>query len=100
MDKNDILKKTTSTNLWLRIFVAAFLLYLAYTLGMELDGVSGKDVWILGGATALFALSGVVIIGWSLRRLIKKDYYDPMLDDVSDETSAEVKDAEDGNNSQ
>ncbi|MBQ8199913.1 MAG: hypothetical protein IJZ76_10900 [Lachnospiraceae bacterium] len=97
-DKNDILKKTTSTNLWLRIFVGGFLIYLAYTLGIDLDGVTGKDLWILGGATVLFGISGLVIVGWSLYRLVKRDYYDPILDAPDDEVPDENADEE--NNSQ
>ncbi|MBQ8527421.1 MAG: hypothetical protein IJ429_03020 [Lachnospiraceae bacterium] len=88
-DKNDILKKTTATNLWLRIMVGGFLLYLAYSLGVELKNAKGNDLLIFGGATALFILSGVVIVGWSLYRLIKRDYYDPMLDDEDDEPETE-----------
>ncbi len=85
-EKNDILKKTTATNLWLRIFIAGFLIYLAYTIGIDLGNATGKDIWILGGATVLFAVSGLVIAGWSLYRLVKKDYYDPIFDDEENDS--------------
>nr|MBQ8252029.1 hypothetical protein [Lachnospiraceae bacterium] len=97
-DKNDILKKTTATNLWLRIFVGGFLVYLAYTIGIELGDASGKDIWILGGATVVFAVFGIAVTVWSLYRLIKKDYYDPLFDAVADEESDEGVD--ENNNSQ
>ena len=87
-NKNDILKKTTAMNLYLRIMIGGFLVYLAYTLGIDLKNTTGNDTIIFGAATILFSLAGVVIVGWSLYRLIKKDYYDPMMDgDLSDEDS-------------
>ncbi len=80
-DKNAILTKTTATNLWMRIFVGGFLIYLAYTLGADLKTSAGNELIIFGLATALFGISGVAIMGWSFYRLVKKDYYDPMFDD-------------------
>ena len=78
-NKNDILKKTTAMNLYLRIMIGGFLVYLAYTLGIDLKNTTGNDTIIFGAATILFALAGVIVAGWSLYRLIKKDYYDPMM---------------------
>ena len=83
-DKNEILKKTTAMNLWLRIFVGGFLVYLAVTLGMDLKNTTGNDTLVLGIAAVIFAVAGVVITAWSLYRLAKRDYYDPMLDDDSE----------------
>lgn len=89
-NKDDILKKTTSTNLYLRIFVGGFLIYLAYTLGIDLKNTTGNDTIIFGAATILFAVAGAIIVGWSVYRLIKKDYYDPMTDgDFADEEESE-----------
>lgn len=85
-NKNEILKKTTATNLWLRIFVGGFLVYLAYSIGIDLKNTSGNDTLILTAATALFVFAGVIIVGHSLYRLAKKDYYDPMFDGVEEET--------------
>ena len=62
-NKNDVLKKTTAMNLYLRIFVGGFLVYLAYTLAIDLGNASGNDLVIF-----------------------KKDYYDPMLDIASEES--------------
>lgn len=87
MDNNkDILKKTTAMNLYLRIFIGGFLIYLSYTLGVDLGNITGNDKVIIGAATVLFAVAGVVIVGWSVYRLVKKDYFDPMTD-VSEEDS-------------
>ena len=80
-NKNDILKKTTATNLYLRIMIGGFLVYLAYTLGIDLKNTTGNDTIIFGAATLVFSVAGIVIAGWSLYRLVKKDYYDPMMDD-------------------
>lgn len=92
MENNkDILKKTTATNLYLRIFVGGFLVYLAYTLGVDLKNTTGNDTIIFAVATVLFTLSGVFLILWSGWRLVKKDYYDPMTELAEDE---EVGDSE------
>lgn len=79
-NKDDVLKKTTAMNLYLRIFVGGFIVYLAYSLGIDLKNTTGNDTIIFGAATILFSVAGIVIIGWSIYRLIKKDYYDPMTD--------------------
>lgn len=83
-------------NLYLRIMIGGFLVYLAYTLGIDLKNTAGNDTVVLGAATILFAISGLVITGWSLYRLIKKDYYDPMTDgDFSGEDTTEETDGDD-----
>ncbi len=90
MENNkDILKKTTAMNLYLRIFIGGFLMYLAYTLGVELGSMTGNDKIIIGAAVILFAVAGVIIVGWSIFRLVKKDYYDPMTDTTEDSSDAE-----------
>ncbi len=90
MENNkDILKKTTAMNLYLRIFIGGFLMYLAYTLGVELGSMTGNDKIIIGAAVILFAVAGVIIVGWSIFRLVKKDYYDPMTDMTEDSSDAE-----------
>lgn len=89
--KNEILKKTTAMNLWLRIMIGVFLVYMAYSIGVDLTNTSGKDTWIFAAATLLFAVSGIVIACCSSYRLIKKDYYDPLMDDDSEPESDEEK---------
>lgn len=87
MENNkDIMKKTTAMNLYLRIFIGGFLVYLAYTLGMDLGNITGNDKIIIGAATVLFVMAGGIIVGWSVYRLVKKDYYDPMMDLVDEES--------------
>lgn len=74
-------------NLWLRIMIGGFLVYQAYSIGIGLKNTTGNDTLILGAAVVLFALAGGVIVVWSVYRLIKRDYYDPILDDDSDDDS-------------
>lgn len=89
--KSEILKKTTAMNLWLRAMIGAFLVYMACSVGMDLENTSGKDTWILGGAALLFVVAGAVIVCCSLYRLIKKDYYDPLMEDDSESEPVEEK---------
>lgn len=95
-NNNDVLKKTTAMNLYLRIFIGGFLVYLAYTLAVDLENLTGNDKIIIGAATVLFIIAGIIIVGWSFYRLVKKDYYDPMTDMIEENESevAEEKDAE------
>ena len=88
---NQILKKTTAMNLWLRIMIGVFLLYQAYSLGIELKTATGNDLIIFGVSVVIFAISGVVLTAWSLYRLIKKDYYDP-LSEADDENEDSKED--------
>lgn len=95
MENNkDILKKTTAMNLYLRIFIGGFLVYLAYTLGADLGSAAGSDKIIFGASIVLFGVAGVIIVGWSIYRLAKKDYYDP-LTDVSEEDGLETEERKD-----
>lgn len=84
MNQKDTLKKTTALTLWLRIMVGAFVIYLAYSIGIDLKNTSGKDTIVLGIAVIAFVLAGGVICLHSLYRLIRKDYYDPMCEDSTD----------------
>ncbi len=96
-NKNDVLKKTTAMNLYLRIFIGGFLVYLAYTLGIDLKNTTGNDTIIFGAAALLFAVFGAVIVIWSAWRLIKKDYYDPMTDLARDEETENLPAEESAN---
>ena len=96
MENNkDILKKTTTMNLYLRIFIGGFLMYLAYTLVPELEDMTGNDKIIIGAATVLFVVAGAMIVGWSVYRLVKKDYYDPLTDDAEVEEKIEISEEKD-----
>lgn len=88
MENNkDILKKTTAMNLYLRIFIGGFLIYLSYMLGADLGNITGNDKIIIGAAAVLFVVAGVIIVGWSVYRLVKKDYYDPLTEAAEEEES-------------
>lgn len=93
-NKNDILKKTTAMNLYLRIMVGGFLVYLAYTLAIDLGNTSGNDTIIFGVAAGIFALAGAGVVIWSVYRLIKKDYYDPMTEPEPEEQEATTDETE------
>ena len=49
---------------------------------------------IFGAATILFTIAGVIVAGWSLYRLIKKDYYDPMMDGDSQNDDLQNNDSQ------
>lgn len=92
--KDDVLKKTTAMNLYLRIFVGGFLVYLAYTLAIDIGNASGNDLIIFGAAAVLFVVAGAGVVIWSIYRLIKKDYYDPMTDIASEESENQTDETE------
>ncbi len=79
----EALKKTTAMNLWLRIFVGGFLVYLAYTLVADMGDVAGTDRVVFTIAGAVFAIAGAGIALWSGYRLVKKEYYDPLSEEDS-----------------
>lgn len=83
--KKKALKRTTQTNLWLRIFVGGFIIYMMTDVVKGLGDVSKQDFIILLSLSVLLILASVCIIIWSIYKLVKKEYYDPLKDD-SDET--------------
>ena len=81
--------KVTRLNLYIRIIVGAYLLYLVY------DIFSDKPEFtpvLIAGMILLF-LAGSAVVIWSVVLLIKKDYYDPneINDDKEPETADEQK---------
>lgn len=89
--QNVSLKRTTQTNLWLRIFVGAFIIYMMADVVKGLSEVSQKDFVILATLSVLLIAGAVCIIVWSVYRLIKKDYYDPQreISDANEDASKE-----------
>lgn len=85
MGNKEILKKTTATNLLLRLFIGGFLIYMAYEILTSLEGVSRTSLITLVGFSIFFIISGGVIVIHSLYKLIKRQYYDPMADDAGEE---------------
>ncbi len=65
-------------NLWLRLFVGGFIIYMLLDVFKGLGGQAAKDQIILGGLSLVICLASLVIMGNSAFRLIKKDYYDPI----------------------
>lgn len=88
-NKNRALKKTTQTNLWLRIFVGAFIIYMMADVIKGLGDVSQTNFVILLLFSVLLIAASVFIIVWSAYKLIKKDYYDPIRDGTDGDNSAE-----------
>ncbi len=93
-NKNNVLKKTTAMNLYLRIIVGGFLVYLAYTLAIDLGNTSGNDTIIFAVAAGVFTLAGIGVVIWSIYRLMKKDYYDPMTDMETEEKETTTDETE------
>lgn len=66
----------TKVGLTLRILVAAYVLYLAYSLIQGFGETSGNDRIFIGIAIVVFLIAGGAILILSGRKLIKKDYID------------------------
>lgn len=75
MGKNNH-KGPTQMNLYLRIVVGGYLVYLAYDI-FRLRDTQAPEFWIMMLFVLLFTLTGGGLAVVSLIRLIKKDYYDP-----------------------
>lgn len=92
-EKKQALKKTTQTNLWLRIFVGAFIIYMMADVIKGLGDVSKTNFMILLSFSVILIGASVFIIVWSVYKLIKKEYYDPMRD-ASEDMKAEKEEKE------
>ncbi len=82
MGKNNH-KGTTQMNLYLRIVVGGYLVYLAYDI-FKLQDTQVSDYWIMMLFVLLFTVIGATLVVVSLKGLIKKEYYDPNKDDDED----------------
>lgn len=73
MKKN---KYVTKLNLYIRILVAGYVVYLAYQLLPSIQGATGTEkIWMMIAA-AILGLAGLVIVGLSVKGLICKEYYE------------------------
>ena len=91
---NNSSKRPTQVNLMIRVVVAVYLIYIAHSLISGLNEADNPKL-IIGFAIA-FVFAGVLIIAFSIKAFINKDYQDFMtmnLDD-SDDESNDVVDAE------
>lgn len=76
-------KGPTQMNLYLRIVVGGYLVYLAYDL-FKLQDVQAPDYWVMMLFVLLFVVIGAILVIFSLKGLIKKEYYDPDKDNEED----------------
>lgn len=69
-------KYTTKMNFYIRILVAGYVVYLAYSLIPSIQEATGNKQIGLMIATAIMAFAGILIIVFSVKGLIKKEYYE------------------------
>lgn len=78
-EKGYVMKKNryvTKMNLYIRILVAGYVVYLAYELVPSVQAATGNEkIWMIL-ATAVLALAGLAIVIFSVKGLIRREYYD------------------------
>ena len=73
MKKN---RYVTKMNLYIRILVAGYVVYMAYQLLPSIQAAVGTEkIWMTIAASVL-GIAGLVIVGFSVKSLICKEYYD------------------------
>ena len=73
----------------MRILVAVYVLYLAYSLIQGFGETSGNDRILIGAAIVVFLAAGGAILFFSGKKLIRKEYRD------ADENTESTESAED-----
>ncbi len=69
-------KYTTKMNFYIRILVAGYVVYLAYTLIPSIQEATGnKQIWLMI-ATAIMAFAGILVIVFSIKGLVRKEYFE------------------------
>ena len=91
MKKNKKNRYVTKMNLYIRILVAGYVVYIAYQLIPSIQAASAgtEKIW-MGVAAALLGIAGLVIVGLSIKGLIRKEYYE--ADEIADLEAAENAD--------
>ena len=83
----------TKMNLYIRILVAGYVVYLAYELVPSVREAAGNEkIWMIL-ATAFLAIAGIVIVAFSVKGLICKEYYD--ADEIAEMEAAREEKKED-----
>ena len=67
-------KKPTQINLMVRCIIAMYLIYLAHSIITELD--KAANARLMAGFAILFTFTGVLIIAFTIRAFVTKDYRD------------------------
>ncbi len=73
---NNRRKGDTKVGLTLRIIVAAYVLYLAYSLIQNFGKNTGNDRIFIAIAIGVFLIAGGAILILSVKKLIRKEYID------------------------
>lgn len=69
---------TTKSMLMIRVVVAGFVLYLAYSILKSLNDSVGDDKYVMIAFSGLFIVAGLFIAGSSLLAIYKKQYDEAM----------------------
>ena len=85
-------KKPTQINLMVRCIIAMYLIYLAHSLISGLDKASNAR--LMAGFAILFTFTGVLIIAFTIRAFVTKDYKDmrELYDEDTEVTEGKVID--------
>jgi len=67
---------TTKMNLYLRILVAAYIVYLAYGIFPGIQEAVGNEKILMIVAFVFLVFAGITIIVFAVKGLIKKEYYE------------------------
>lgn len=78
-------KKPTQINLMIRCIIAMYLIYLAHSIISELD--TAQNARLMLAFAICFTFAGVLIIAFTVKAFITKDYKDMM--DLSDDETAD-----------
>ena len=85
-------KKPTQINLMVRCIIAMYLIYLAHSIISELDKASNTR--LMAGFAILFTFAGVLIIAFTIKAFVTKDYKDmrELYDEDTEVTEGKVID--------
>ena len=74
--KNKKNRYVTKLNLYIRIVVAGYVVYLAYQLIPSIQLAVGSEKTLMSIAAGALGLAGLVIVGLSVKGLICKEYFE------------------------
>lgn len=84
----------TKIGLTLRVVVAVYVLYLAYGLIQGFGETSGNDRILIAIAIIVFVVSGGMILFFSGKKLIRKEYLDAEEDAGDENADVEIESVE------
>lgn len=83
--------KMTRFQLFIRIIVGGYLIYLTVTMFKDPSYKDNKVLTIVAGV--VFVLFGIYFIYWGLKKLIKHEYFDPRFPEYEDTEEAKAEEA-------